>query len=70
MIPARLSLALVLAAGCVKPGVAPSAHSSYDLYHLCGDANADGVCAQSAEQGQRVDTNLAAPSHGTVVARG
>jgi len=64
----RLVTFCALAAGCVKPTVAP--RSSYDLYHLCGDVNADGVCAPSAEQGMKVDTNLAAPVHGTVVALG
>ncbi|MEO8548933.1 MAG: hypothetical protein ABI678_03145 [Kofleriaceae bacterium] len=57
----RLGFVLLLV-GCVKPGAAPTARSSYDLYHLCGDAGADGVCTTSAERGQLVDTNLATPS--------
>lgn len=52
---------LLFLVGCVKPTTAPAARSSYDLYHLCGDASADGVCASSAERGQMVDTNLAGP---------
>ncbi len=71
MSPVRLCIAVALAAaGCVKPGVAPSSHSSYDFYQLCGDARAEGVCAQAAEQGTLIDTNLAAPSHRKRVARG
>jgi hypothetical protein len=56
----RLAFVLLLV-GCVKPGAAPAARSSYDLYHLCGDAGAEGVCESSAERGQLVDTNLAGP---------
>jgi hypothetical protein len=52
----------------VKPTAAP--RSTYDLYHLCGDVNADGVCAPSAETGMKDDTNFATPVHGVVVALG
>ncbi|HEY0252522.1 MAG TPA: hypothetical protein VGC41_13395 [Kofleriaceae bacterium] len=57
----RLALIACLVA-CVKPTATVSPRSSYDLYHLCGDSNADGVCASSAERGMLVDTNFAAPS--------
>ncbi|MEO8840344.1 MAG: hypothetical protein ABI591_32930 [Kofleriaceae bacterium] len=64
----RLLTVCALAAGCVKPPAAP--RSSYDLYQLCGDVHAEGVCAPSTETGMKVDTNFATPVHGVVVARG
>ena len=64
----RLLTVCALAAGCVKPTATP--RSSYDLYHLCGDVNADGVCVPSAETGMKDDTNFATPVHGVVVALG
>ncbi|HEY6040280.1 MAG TPA: hypothetical protein VIV58_38615 [Kofleriaceae bacterium] len=63
--------ALVGAGGCVKPATTPAAHSTYDFYQLCGDARAaEGVCGPSAGDAPMVDTNLAAPSHRKLVARG
>lgn len=64
----RLVTVCALAAGCVK--ATPAAHSSYDLYHLCGDVPADGVCAPSTEAGMKDDTNFSTPVHGVVVALG
>jgi len=62
--------ALVAAGGCVKPATTPAAHSTYDFYQLCGDSRAaEGVCGPSAGDAPMVDTNLAAPSHRTAVAR-
>jgi hypothetical protein len=55
---------LILALGaCVKPATPVTPHSSYDLYNLCGEAKADGVCESSVEHAPRVDTNLSAPPH-------
>ncbi|MFT3696707.1 MAG: hypothetical protein QM831_26435 [Kofleriaceae bacterium] len=47
----------------MKPSAPVSPRSNYDFYHLCGDANADGVCAPSAERGTLVDTNMTAMQH-------
>lgn len=57
----RLALIACLVA-CVKPSTTVAPRSSYDFYHLCGDANAEGVCAPSAERGLLVDTNLTTPA--------
>ena len=57
----RISLLCLALGACVKPAttsVAP--HTSYDLYNLCGEAKADGVCASSVEHAPLVDTNLSA----------
>ena len=53
---------------CVKPTTTVAPHSSYDLYNLCGEAKADGVCASSVEHAPLVDTNLSAHPHGILLA--
>jgi hypothetical protein len=69
MTSVRIAVALALVGGCVKPATMPAAHSTYDLYQLCGDARADGVCGPSAGDAPMVDTNLATPSRHAAVAR-
>ncbi len=66
----RMSLLCLALGACVKPtSIAP--HSSYDLYNLCGESKADGVCHTSAETGAPlVDTNLSAQPHGILLALG
>ncbi len=69
----RMSLICLALAACVKPtSIAP--HSSYDLYNLCGESKADGVCRSSAETGETgaplVDTNLSSQPHGVLLALG
>jgi hypothetical protein len=61
----RLFLVVSLAA-CVKPTSVPASRSNYDFYHLCGDANADGVCGPATETGMKVDTNFATHARGVV----